>query len=170
MSKRWATPVVLTAAVVVGSISVAEAKASSIPITLSVKHKVNATTRSAEISRSGTPPSPGSSTFQAGTLTSSLGGGATIGKLTFAAPTGSGALFAFTGTNRFFTGQGSLTGSVKGSGGLQSNGSIKFTGTEKVTGGTGRYAGAKGKLTFTGVRTSLTATLTTVTFKGTITY
>ena len=160
MLKKRGASVVLAAALVVGGISVAEAKTSS---------KFTATAKYAEISRTGTPPSPGSSTLQAGTLRSSLGGGATIGTLKFGASPGA-LKFTFTGTNRFFTGQGSFTGSIKGSGGLQSNGSIKFTGTEKVTGGTGRYAGAKGKLTFTGVRTSVTATLTTVTFKGTITY
>jgi hypothetical protein len=160
MSKKRVTSVVLTAALVVGGISVAEAKTS---------HKFNATVKAANITKTGTPPAAGSSQVQAGTLTSSLGGGASTGKQAFAAGTGPGK-FAFTGTNKFFTGSGSIRGSVKGAGGLQSNGTITFTGTESVTGGTGRYAGARGKLTFTGFLPSVTATVVTVKFKGTITY
>jgi hypothetical protein len=162
MSKKWMT-VALTAALVVGGISAAEATTSK------PKHKFNATVRSTAITKTGTPPAAGSSQFSAGSLTSSLGGGASTGTQKFAAGTGPGK-FAFTGTNKFFTGNGSFRGSVKGAGGLQSNGTITFTGSESITGGTGRYAGAKGKLTFTGFLPSVTATVVTVKFKGTITY
>jgi hypothetical protein len=162
MSKKRVTSVILTAALVVGGISVAEAKTSN-------KHKFNATVKSVAIAKTGTPPAAGSTQLSAGTLTSSLGGGAITGKLTFAAGTGPGK-FAFTGTNKFFTGNGSFRGSVKGAGALQSNGTITFTGSESVTGGTGRYAGARGKLTFTGFLPSVTATVVTLKFKGTITY
>jgi hypothetical protein len=163
MSKKWVTSVVLAAGLFVSGISVAEANTSK------PKHTFNATVKSATITKTGSPPASGSSQVQAGTLTSSLGGGAGTSKQTFAAGTGPGK-FAFTGTNKFFTGSGSFNGSIKGTGGLQSNGTITFAGTETVTGGTGRYAGARGKLTFTGVLPSVTATVVTLKFKGTITY
>ena len=160
MSNKRGMAVVLAAALVVGGVSVAEAKTS---------HKFTATVKGANISKTGNPPAPGGSQLQAATLTSSLGGGASTGTQNFGTPP-PGKTFAFTGTNRFFTGAGSFMGSVKGSGALNSNGTITFTGSEKITGGTGRYAGARGKLTFTGFLPSPTAPVVTVKFKGTITY
>jgi hypothetical protein len=50
-----------------------------------------------------------------------------------------------------------------------SESSVSFSGSARVTGGTARFAGARGTLTFHGVYDAVTSKLT-ITFKGRVSY
>jgi hypothetical protein len=159
------TSVMLAAGLAVGGMSVAEAKTSK----TRTSHKFTATAQAGHISHTGRPPAPGSTSLGAGLLRSSLGSGAATSKITFGAGTGP-RTYTFAGTGSFFTAHGSFRASFKGAGAMHSDGTITYSATGSITGGTDRYAGAKGKLSFTGFLPSITSTVDIIKYRGSITY
>lgn len=107
--------------------------------------KADSTIRLATISSKGTPPAAGSSSISAGRITgSSFGAGAIIAKVTY------GENLSFTTKARSYGKRGTVTSTLKGTAKVNPDGSVSLRGTGTFTGGTARYKGAKGKLTFTG--------------------
>jgi hypothetical protein len=135
-------------------------------------HKFTATIQQAEIAQTGSVPLAGSTATVAATFDSTLGGnGAEVTHVTFTGPTGTPATFGFDGKATAFVAHGSVTISLDGSLTVHAGGSLTFVGTGRVTGGTGRYRGAKGSFTFTGASPSAGAGhVDTFQYTGTITY
>ena len=127
--------------------------------------KADLTVRLATVSTKGTPPAPGSSQVDAGTIAGRgpLNGGAVITKVTY------GKNLTFAGTTRSFYKLGTIAGTLKGTVKANPDGSVSLSGSGKSTGGTGAYRRAKGTLTFTGTiaKGSQVAVLKT---KGSVTY
>ncbi len=78
------------------------------------------------------------------------GRGAQVTHITFTGPTPAPATFAFTASATAFFAHGSLNFALRGTLAVQSGGSLKFVGRGTITGGTERYARARGAVTFVG--------------------
>ena len=115
------------------------------------RHSLNSTIDIAQIEATGSPPFSGSEEY-AGTFEGVLGSGAIVGTNFFPlVPT-------FNGTFRVDLKKGTLTGNLEGRGAPtpppNPNLSFDLTGSGKITKGSGKYKGAHGKFTFTGLRPS----------------
>lgn len=112
------------------------------------KPKAHATTIHVAIANINPPGAivQGTQTY-AGTADATIGGQSVVGAVR-GSNTYAGA--NFTGTITTFGPQGTTSSTVTGTGAAAADGGLAFTGTATVTGGTGIYKGAKGKLTFTG--------------------
>ena len=76
----------------------------------------------------------------------------------------------FNGKGVSFGPNGSTRNTFEGTGTLMPNGDITFTGTGKITGGTGRFKGASGSFTFTGMQQAGSNGVSTQHLVGTIKY
>ncbi len=114
------------------------------------RHTLHATIREVDI-RTGAVPSAGSTATAAATVASAPGGpGAQVTHLKFTGPTGAPATFGFTGNATAFFDHGSISFTFKGTLAIGQSGSLRFAGQGKINGGTDRYAGATGRITFSG--------------------
>jgi len=144
-------------------VGIALAIAASVPATAATtpkKHSVSGTAQVVTISSQGTPPNTTST--GAGIVKSVLGSGAIVGTTTFSGSN-------FTNKFRVFLVHGTFKGTLTGTFKTNADGSLSASGTAKITGGTGAYKGATGKLTFTG-SSPANSNVTTFQVKGSATY
>ncbi len=76
----------------------------------------------------------------------------------------------FKGRVTLFFFSGTLSGKSVGRANIHTNGSVTFTGVTTLTGGTGAYKGATGRLRFTGGSPNKAGSVTTFHLTGTATY
>jgi hypothetical protein len=139
------------------------AVAAAVPATgatVPKKHSLSGTAQVVTISSQGTPPNTTST--GAGIVKGSIGSGAIVGTTTFSGTN-------FTNKFRVFLLHGTFKGTLSGTFTVNPDGSVSSTGTAKITGGTGVYKGATGKLTFTGT-TPANSNVSTFQVKGSATY
>jgi hypothetical protein len=130
------------------AIALAGLFAATLAQALSQRH-VGETVKLAELSQSSTYPQPGSSAVSAGSVSGTIGNGAT---LQTAHITGhpDPKTYTFTGTAKTFYTDGEATSSIKGTAKLESGGNIHLSGHGRYTGGTSSFKHASGKYTFSG--------------------
>jgi hypothetical protein len=136
-----------------------------------ISHRLTATVQEVDI-RTGPVPSAGSTATAAATIESTPGGnGAQVTHLRFTGPTAAPATFGFTGHATAFFARGSVRFVLNGTLALEPGGKLKFEGTGKITGGTGAYNRATGRMRFAGAAPSAAAGhVDTLHYKGTISY
>lgn len=136
-----------------------------------ISHRLTATVQEVDI-RTGPVPSAGSTATAAGTVQSTPGGnGAQVTHLRFTGPTAAPATFAFTGRATAFFARGSIRFTLNGTLAVGPGGSLKFGGTGKITGGTGAYNRAAGRVRFAGTAPSAAAGhVDTLHYRGMIRY
>lgn len=113
------------------------------------RHSIDATVQIAQLEATGSPPFSGSEEV-AGTFEGKPGSGAIVGTNFFpVVPT-------FNGTFRVYFKKGTVKGNLEGTGAPtpppNPNLSFDLTGSGEITKGSGKYKGAHGKFTFTGLR------------------
>jgi len=140
MLKRVALSIAVVA-VVVGAVTPFAGAQSHKP----KKHSVNVAITIVSVSQTGSPPVSGTS-VDAGRATGTYGLSAVVQSVTYGTP----AVGSFKATGTLFTRHGALNYTLTGSGKPNTDGSVSFTGSGKVAGGTDKFAGARGKFTFTG--------------------
>ena len=136
-----------------------------------IRHQLTATVEEVDI-RTGPVPSAGSTVTAAATIESTPGGnGAQVTHLRFTGPTAAPATFGFTGHATEFFDRGSVRFVLNGTLALEPGGKLKFDGKGKITGGTGAYNGATGRVRFAGTAPSAAAGhVDTLHYRGTISY
>jgi hypothetical protein len=138
------------------------------------KHRLTATAKLGYVSISGVLPT--ARVTLGGTLNARPGGKGTLVSTIKYGGYQALNVARFTGTFRAFEPHGSLTGRLTGTATAQALNKVAYAGTVTVTGGTDLYAGATGKLKFTGGTTlqlpvtTLPVAVTSIRLAGTLTY
>ena len=115
------------------------------------RHHLRQTDTLSLLSASRTYPNPGSTSLSAGTVTGTLAGrtGASVQRNVITGhPTAT--TYTFRGTGTAYFALGTVRSTVTGTALLQPDGSALLRGSGNYTGGSGRYRGARGTLSFTG--------------------
>ncbi len=118
------------------------------------RHRLTATLQEVDIVTERVPLAGGTATAAATVKSNPGGSGAQVTQITFTGPTRAPATFAFNARATAFFAHGSLNFALTGTLAVQSGGSLRFVGRGTITGGTERYARARGAVNFVGTAPS----------------